>query len=152
MSTEKTKPAVQLVLGSQVITFPLPITVNKLDGTDAQVTFTCKAMRKTAWAKLRDDYHTTMLRASASRTEEVDSRPTDVDSLVAAVSNNGMHSLVERGLQTDAELVLQFATAWDLADDLTADSLAALEDEFGGTLAKAIRAYEAAIYQGRLGN
>lgn len=147
MSNVKTKPAVQLVLGSQAITFPLPVTVKKLDGSEATVTFTCKAMRKTEWAKTRDDYHANILRdvqqTVAERTNAAEE---------PAAQNDNLHTMVSRGLRTDADLVLQFATAWDLSDDLTPVKLQDLEDEFGGTLRQAINGFEAAIYQGRLGN
>lgn len=153
MSTTKTKPAVQLVLGSQTITFPLKVTVTKLDGTDAAFSLTCKALRKTAWAKARDDYHAAMIRAAIERAAAT-STAADADAPDAAtqVATNGVHSVVTRGMQTDADLVLQFATDWDLTDPLTTASLQALEDEFGGTLAHIINRFEAAIYQGRLGN
>jgi hypothetical protein len=147
---DKTKPAVQLILGSQAIQFPLPITVKKLDGSEAVVTFTCKAMRKTAWAKARDQHQQAMLRNAADTVQVA--RPTEPDALADYVGAHGVHSVVARGLKTDADLVLQFACGWDLSDPLTADSLSLLEDEFGGTLGRLLAAYEAAIYQGRLGN
>lgn len=151
-TTLKTKPAVQLVLGSQAIAFPLKITVSKLDGTEAVFTLTCKALRKTQWAQARDEYHASVLQgikatvATAAATADA-----DTDEATPALGDK-LHTMVTRGLQTDADLVLQFATAWDLADDLTAANLQALEDEFGGTLRQIINAFETAIYQGRLGN
>lgn len=155
MSTPKTKPAVQLVLGSQAITFPLTVTVTKLDGTEAAFTLTCKAMRKTAWSKARDDYHAAMIRAATERAAAIPHTPAadaPEPDAAAHVAANGVHSMVTRGLQADADLVLQFATDWDLSDPLTPASLQALEDEFGGTLAHIINRFEVAIYQGRLGN
>lgn len=168
-NTQKSKPAVQLVLGSQAISFPLVVTVKKLDGTDSVLTLTCKAMRKTEWAKLRDDYHAAILRAAveqgkANAQQAKAAAVASADSAADASTDNeatathdfaaehGLQSLVARGLKTDADLVAQFATDWDLETELTSGSLQELEDEFGGTLAKAISAYEAAIYQGRLGN
>lgn len=148
MSTPKTKPAVQLVLGSQAITFPLKVTVTKLDGTDAVFTITCKAMRKTQWSQARDDYHASLMQDIKSTVASV----TPEEGEAAPEQNNRLHTMVSRGLQTDADLVLQFATAWDLADPLKAANLQALEDEFGGTLRQIINGFEAAIYQGRLGN
>lgn len=150
MSTQKTKPAVQLVLGSQAITFPLPITVKKLDGSEATVTFTCKALRKSQWAQVRDDHQKTIFQRLADRATEA--QPTTLQERIERVEAHGVHSSVAQSLQSDAGLILQFVTAWDLAEDLSADTLQLLEDEFGGTFAKLLEAFETAIYQGRLGN
>ena len=147
MSTSKTKPAVQLVLGSQAATFPLTVTVKKLDGTEAALTLTCKAIRKTAWAKVRDEHYAKLLSenkpAAAERADAAaDAEPT----------GTRLQAIVTQGLQSDAGLVLQFATAWDLSEDLNRDNLQALEDEFGGSMSQIISGFEVAIYQGRLGN
>ena len=107
-------------------------------------------MRKTAWAKARDAHQQQMLqRAMETPAAE---RPTEPEAVAAYVADNGVHSIVNRGLQADAELVLQFATDWDLSEELSVDSLHQLEDEFGGTLGRILSGFESAIYQGRLGN
>lgn len=149
MSTQKSKPAVQLVLGSQAITFPLPIAVKSLDGSEATVTFTCRALRKSAWAKAKDAHHQAALKVAAGKAEE---RPTNSEELITYLDTNGVHSVVTQGLQTDAALILQFATDWDLADAFGPEKLQELEDEFGGTFRKVLEAYDTAIFQGRLGN
>lgn len=71
MATEKTKPAVKLLLGSQAISFPLPVTITKLDGTEAVVTFTCRSQRKTEWAQAKDSYQATQLQNKTARTDHV---------------------------------------------------------------------------------
>lgn len=68
MATEKTKPVVKLQLGTQAISFPLPVTITKLDGTEAVVTFTCKAQRKTEWAQAKDSYQATQLQNKTAHT------------------------------------------------------------------------------------
>lgn len=152
MSTnQKTKPAVQLVLGSQAIEFPLTVTVPKLDGTESVLTFTCRAMRKTQWAKVRDDHHAAVLQSIKDRAAAAATEPAKTAEAAPRIED-GLQAMVSQGLKTDADLVLQFAVDWDLNDPLETVTLQDLEDEFGGTLNKVINGYEAAVYQGRLGN
>lgn len=56
---DKTKTVAVTVLkrlGSQPAKFELPVTISKLDGTTAQITLHCKALRKTEWAALKDSH------------------------------------------------------------------------------------------------
>lgn len=182
MSTPKTKPAVQLVLGSQAITFPLPITVTKLDGSEAVVTITCKPLRKTAWAAAKDAHQVRALQhrqgkqaerqaaATDTPTATLADAPAEAEAPTATAANtpadaaqtafdvaqffaaNGVENTIRFGLESDAQLLLTFATGWDLSDPLTVENIAALEDEFAGTLVKAFDKYDAAIFAGRLGN
>lgn len=160
-SPAKSKPAVQLVLGSQAINFPLVVSIKKLDGTEATLTLTCKALRKTAWAQAKDAHQAAFLKRAtdpvaepvheSSAAPEAQAAP-QADALVGLLSQTGVAALVRRGLESDATLVAQFATGWDLADPFTLENLQALEDEFGGAISAIVQRYDQAIYQGRLGN
>lgn len=177
MATEKTKPAVKLLLGSQAISFPLPVTIKRLDGTEVYLTFTAKAQLKTEWAKVKDAHQAALLQAKTARvptagaTAPTPDAPTPADTdpptpadqsaapaaeqpfdIAAFFAKHGTESLVLLGLDNDAELTLKAVTGWDLEDDFTDVNLKRLEDEFGGALSQVIQAYDLAIFQGRLGN
>lgn len=153
----KSIPAARLKsLGTQAPQFELPITVSKLDGTVAQLLLQCKAMRKTEWSKLRDQRHREAMEAvlKPEEAEAIQFRRIEDEEpqTLTAMLQQGYESIVLSGLRRDAETVLLFATGWDLEDAFTAESLMALEDEFGGSLIAILNAYDLAIYQGRLGN
>lgn len=172
MATTKTVPVTKLKrLGSQAPTFTLPVDIAKLNGRNHRVVFQCKALRKSEWAKLRDDHQRATMEAvlggEPAATEVPGDAPDDgVDGeaqvqqesqspLADALDNilkRGHEANVREGLERDAAVVMAFATGWDLEDDFNADNLQAMEDEFGGSLGAVLMAYNVAIYQGRLGN
>lgn len=137
MAKEKTVPAFSIKsMADEIPTFPLPLKIKRLNGTETEVEVTAKAMRKTEWAALRDAH---------MNPEKV--TPEDGEtprfSFVAAVAED---------MRKGAELIAKCGTGWDLADPFTADAIAELEDTFGGTLARFLSDYDAAIFHGRLGN
>ncbi|WP_243021757.1 phage tail assembly chaperone [Simplicispira sedimenti] len=173
--TQKTVPATVLKrLGTQCPEFALPVTIQRLDGAAVQIDLRCKALRKSEWAKVRDERQRALLESLAPATTgpaptEAAPAPADaaapapaepaateparpIDAALQALSTTGFGANVAKGLRSDAELVLTFALGWGLEDDFTADSLMALEDEFGGATRAIITAYETAIFHGRLGN
>src|SRR5690606_35898985 len=138
-------PAVVLKsLGAIAPTFDMPVDIPNRGGDPIAITVTCKALGKLAWARIRDA-------ANASADERSEAR-------IEAASKEGERArirvaeIVEEGLQADSALVLEFATGWDLEDELTAENLARLEDQCGGALRAIVEAYELAVYQSRLGN
>lgn len=173
--TTKTVPATILKrLGTQCPEFALPVTIQRLDGAAVQIDLRCKALRKSEWAKVRDERQRALLESLAPATTapaptEAAPAPADaaapapaepaatdparpIDAALQALSATGFEASVTKGLRSDAELVLTFALGWGLEDDFSADSLMALEDEFGGATRAIIAAYETAIFHGRLGN
>lgn len=165
--SQKTVPATILKrLGTQAPEFDLPVTITRLDGVAVQIDLRCKALRKSEWAKVRDERQRRLLESIASPAEATDDAATAVpgkddvegtearpiDTALRTLDKTGFEANVTKGLRSDAELVLTFALTWGLEDDFTADSLVALEDEFGGATRAIITAYENAIFQGRLGN
>ena len=178
--TTKTVPATILKrLGTQCPEFALPVTIQRLDGAAVQIDLRCKALRKSEWAKVRDERQRALLESLAPATTgpaptEATPAPADaaapaatepaaaepaaaeparpIDAALQALHTTGFEANVAKGLRSDAELVLTFALGWGLEDDFTADSLMALEDEFGGATRAIIAAYETAIFHGRLGN
>lgn len=164
-------------LGSQAPTFDLPVTITQLDGAQVKLTIQCKALRKTEWAKLRDENHRTIMEAVLKRhpeaaeatTEEpvdpVAEVPVDpaeapaapegesaIESALDNILSRGHEANIREGLGRDADLILKFATGWDLEDAFDVEHLQLLEDEYGGSMIAILSAYETAIYQGRLGN
>lgn len=135
---QKSIPVTSLkTLGGATPTFPLPVPVKLKNGSEAVVSFTAKALRKTEWAALRDAHS-----AAGQVTQELDAEFKPF-SFVASVGAD---------MRKGAELVSQCAEGWDLEDAFTVASLVDLEDRFGGTLGNFLAAYDAAIFQGRLGN
>lgn len=173
--TQKTVPATVLKrLGTQCPEFALPVTIQRLDGAAVQIDLRCKALRKSEWAKVRDERQRALLESLAPAPTgpaptEAAPAPADaaapapaepaateparpIDAALQALHTTGFGANVAKGLRSDAELVLTFALGWGLEDDFTADGLMALEDEFGGATRAIITAYETAIFHGRLGN
>lgn len=124
-------------LGGAVPTFPLPVTIQLKDGTEAIVHFTAKALRKTEWAALRDAHF-----GASKVVPEAGAEPVPF-SFVASVGED---------MRKGAELVSKCAEGWDLEDAFTAANLIDMEDRFGGTLGNFLAVYDGAIFQGRLGN
>ncbi|MDA8521978.1 phage tail assembly chaperone [Acidovorax sp. NCPPB 4044] len=154
----------------QAPTFKLPIVLTKLDGKKVRLTFTCKALRKTEWAALRDERQRAVFESlkesqatsqgdrdpetgeEDAETPETAEAASYLDTAIANIATHGMEASIRDAMAKDAALVLQFATAWSLTDELSADNLADLEQKFGGSLAKVCADYDRAIVQGRLGN
>lgn len=162
---QKTKPVVKVSLNDPVPDFPLTVTLTLLSGEEAQMTLTCRHLRRTEWAAIRDARSLADIQAknkpkdpAASEqppadgdpdAEEADKKPFDV---AAYFAENGVKKLVTEQLASGAELVMSFATGWDLAEPFDAANLAALEDKHAGAMRQMVSAYDVAIHQGRLGN
>ena len=175
-TTEKTVPVTVLKrLGTQAPEFDLPVTFKRLDGAEVQVKLHCKALRKTEWAKAKDDRQVEYLRTiyepvlTASAANQVAAAAAGEDqaagapaplidpaaALAAAVETQrtqGQETGVRKVLADDVELVMAFAVGWELEDAFTVANLQALGDEFGGAIKAILDAYDAAIFHGRLGN
>lgn len=140
-------------LGTQVPTFEMPVTITKLDGTRAEITFQCKAMRKAEWAKVRDARAAAALEAVNKPAPVVeDAQGTVISQAVQHLKARGFEATVIEGMARDAATITEFARGWDLEDEFNAESLVAMEDEFGGSLIATVTAFDAAIFQGRQGN
>lgn len=126
--------------------FSMPVPIPLRVGGTATITLQCRALTKTEWAAIRDRY-TADLQARAEA--RINPKPSDTGAPAPTIS---MASAVRDGLENNAALVLEFATGWDLADPLDAQSVKRLEDKSGGALQAIVSHYEAAIYQSRLGN
>ena len=143
MSKVKSIPAVSLKnLIGMAPTFEMPVQINVRGADPVTIHMSCKAMGKLAWAKLRDASNDVMrdsagARIKAAKEEEARLHVADV---------------VSEAMQSDVRLILEFATKWDLEDELTADNLQRLEESFGGAMRAMIEAYETAVYQSKLGN
>ena len=144
----KSKPATELKsTNGQAVTFPVKLELDRLDGERVQITFQCKFKGKRAWSKERREY-LDALRAIDAAADAVDesaeTRPPQ--------RRRPLDELVAEGIERDAEMVAKVVTGWSLPEECNADSLADLDDNFGGALRKFLDKYERAIYQGLLGN
>lgn len=117
-------------------TFPLSVTVKNLDGDEFDINLTAKAQRKSEWAAIRD--------AQRKTSEDVD-KP-------AEKADFSFEDMVKDGMRQAAEIVAGAITGWNLEDDFNVDSLIVLEDQCGGSLAKILSKYDAALFTGQLGN
>jgi hypothetical protein len=156
----KTKPVFKVSLTDPVPDFPVTVTLSLLNGDQATLAVTCRHLRKTQWAAIRDAHTVADLQAKnkpkdppaenpAAEADVADKAPFDV---AAYFADNGVEKTVKEQLASGAALVLSFATGWDLAEPLDADNLCALEDKHGGAMRQIVAAYDMAIHQGRLGN
>lgn len=150
MSEDKatSKPVTELKsTNGQAVTFPVKLELERLDGERVQITFQCKFKGKRAWSKERREY-LDALRAIDDAADAVDesaeARPPQ--------RRRPLDELVAEGIERDAEMVAKVVTGWSLPEECNADSLADLDDNFGGALRKFLDKYERAIYQGLLGN
>ncbi len=171
MAKEKTVPVTILksLDDGQAPTFKLPITLQRLDGKKAKLTLTCNAMQKTEWAELRDERQRAVFErlkaAQAAQAAQGDAQPdagddgsgeaeapSYLDTAIANIATHGMVASHREGAALDAALIMRFATGWSVTNPLNAESLALLEEKFGGSLSAILADYDRAILQGRLGN
>jgi len=122
-------------LGGAVPEFNMTVKVSRPDGTFTEVTLKLKALRKSEWAKLRDEHIASVREAGK-----------------AADGEFTFAHQVGIGGQEAAELVCKVATGWDLDDDFTPDNLVELEDIMPSTLGAMLSNIDAALFQGRVGN
>lgn len=137
---QKSIPVTRLKsLGDVAPEFRLPVTIHRLDGSEVSIAFTAKALRKTEWAAMRD----ALLSPDQDADQAVEAAPAPKFSFLAVVGGE---------MKKGTDLLLSFATGWDLEDDFSAATLVDMEDRFAGSLSAALTAYDAAIFHGRLGN
>jgi len=137
MAKQKSVPVTSLkMMAGKLPTFPLSVTVKNLDGDEFDINLTAKAQRKSEWAAIRD--------AQRKNSEDAD-KP-------AEKADFSFEDMVKDGMRQAAEIVAGAITGWNLEDDFNVDSLIVLEDQCGGSLAKILSKYDAALFTGQLGN
>ena len=137
MAKQKTVPVTSLkMMAGKSPTFHLSVTVKNLDGDEFDIKLTAKAQRKSEWAAIRD--------AQRKTSEDAD-KP-------AEKADFSFEDMVKDGMRQAAEIVAGAITGWNLEDDFNVDSLIVLEDQCGGSLAKILSKYDAALFTGQLGN
>ncbi len=144
-------------------TFELPVTFALRDGTQAQITLTCKAPRKTEWAAMKDAYYA---RATAQAQDLEKARKDQADLAAArdatvrdpastpadSPPSTFLHDLACMRLDNDAALVAEIATGWDLSDTFGLPAIKEFEERYPGALESAIHAIDGALSGSRLGN
>lgn len=113
--------------------FTMPVELEHPAAGKIKVEMTVKALRKSEWAALRDEH----IKGAGDA---------DTDAEFSFVR------MISESTDSAAELVMKFAVGWNLEDDLTAGNLIYLDDLCGGALVAILGAYDAAVFQGRLGN
>ncbi|MEJ5030026.1 phage tail assembly chaperone [Comamonas sp. MYb69] len=137
MAKQKTVPVTSLkLMAGKLPTFPLTVTVKNLDGDEFPIVFTAKAQKKSEWAAIRDAHRKTV----------------DGEDSPAEKAEFSFEDLVKDGMRHAAETVAGAVSGWNLEDEFTVDSLIVLEDQCGGSLAKVLNKYDAALFTGQLGN
>lgn len=121
-------------LGGATPEFNMTAKLPRQDGTFIEVTLKLKALRKSEWAKLRDE-HIAGLRAGKSEEGEF----------------TYTHQVVV-GVQEAAELLCKVAIGWDLDDEFTPSNLVELEDIMPGAMGTVLANIDAALFHGRVGN
>lgn len=139
MAKDKTIPAASLSFLDVAPEFDLPVTLD-IRGKQHKITFRCKSHTKIEWAEVRDAGVDDAIERQKARKEK------------ASEERARLVDVVRENIASDADLVLQFAIGWDLSDPLNRETLTKMDNICGGALAATVAAYEAAIFQGRLGN
>lgn len=162
-------------LGGQAPSFDLPVTFGGKDGGTLQLTLTCKALKKTEWAAAKDKRQRELLenlykadpalqeavaepkskkatKATKAKTEEAAAEKTPLQTALETLEKRGVSAALREGMGSDAALVMEFATGWELEDVFNLASVTELENEYGGAITAILSAYDKAIFQGRLGN
>ena len=125
-------------LGGIATVFDLPVKIDRIDGTKAEIIFNVSGMKRTDWAALRDAQIESMV---AAATEAADSE--EKFSLVDRVT---------REVKNAVQIISQAATGWSLEEEFNAENLEAMEDLIPGALQSSLAAIDLALFQGRLGN
>lgn len=125
-------------LGGMAPVFDLPVKIDRIDGTKAEIIFKVKGMKRTDWAALRDAQIESMV---AAATEAADSE--EKFSLVDRVT---------REVKNAVQIIPQAATGWSLEEEFNAENLEAMEDMMPGALQASLAAIDLAMFQGRVGN
>lgn len=132
----KSIPAASLkLLGGSLPQFPVCAKVSRADGTVAEINVTIEGMRKSAWAKLRDEHMT----VAREKSKDADGEFT-------------FARMVDAGAQDAAELIAKIAKGWDLEEEFTVDNLVELEDILPGSLTAILAGIDGGLFQGRSGN
>ena len=125
-------------LGGMAPVFDLPVKIDRIDGTKAEIIFNVSGMKRTDWAALRDAQIESMV-AAAEEAAVSEEKFTLVDSVTRQVKN-AIH------------IISQPATRWSLEKELNAENLEAMEDLIPGALQASLAAIDLALFQGRVGN
>lgn len=146
--------------------FSVPVTVKNLNGSEVEVTFTCKARTLTEWAPLRKEIAAAALEPIRKQAEEAkaaakkakknagDSSDDQADEVsqwdnvldnIKKFDDADPVDLTKVGIAKQAEFGMQIAAGWDIDDPLNAETLATFEDKFPGGIQILIDKYDAAI-------
>lgn len=126
------------LLGGVAPVFDMPVKIYRIDGTQVEVVFKVKGMKRTDWAALRDAQIESMVAAAEK-----------------AVADDGKTTLVDRvtrEVDHAVEIILKAATGWSLEEDFNAANLKAMEDLIPGALQETLAKIDIGLFQGRLGN
>lgn len=125
----------KIVLGKTPKNFkPFPVKFTLPDGTDDQIVVTFKYKTRSQFGAFLDTLFATA-GESLPTTDKVD-----------------FETAYKRGGDKAVSHLSQIIDAWDLADDITPATLAALHDQAPAAAVAMTAAYSAACTEGRLGN
>lgn len=141
---QKSIPATALKsIGDLNPAFEMNVGVQARAGAEVMIKLQCQAHGKLEWAAIRDKANDEARERSEKRVEAASEDDAKSIRIV---------DVVRETMAAESALVMEFATGWDLSDELSAESLQRLENKCGGSISAMISKYEIAIYQGRLGN
>ncbi|MDD0814286.1 phage tail assembly chaperone [Curvibacter sp. HBC28] len=147
MTKQKAVPVSSIKsLKGAAASFPLPLIIKRLDGSEVELVFTAKAMRKTEWAALRDAQ--TAPAAESAVAVEASAEPAEIK----APEPFSWSDMVKKDMSKVADLITKCAVGWSVTEEFNQESLIELEDMFGGTLGSFLQSYDSAIFLGRVGN
>ncbi len=126
----------KITLGKTPKSFKRNVTVDMLDGTKGSIECTFKYRTRTEFGKFLDAVF--------------------ADAGVKPASGEDEKVVIEQVMaktrDTNANYLIQVLDGWNLDDELNADNLQQLCDEFPGVANRVMETYRVAVTEGRLGN
>ena len=130
--TQKSIPATSIKsLGGVAPEFDLAVHLPRLGIPAVELQLRARGMKKSEWAKLRDEHLQEERNGAKART------------FVAYTKESASGA---------ADLIVKALAGWQLEEALSVESLLALDDVIPGSLGVILEAIDLALFQGRLGN
>lgn len=141
--------------------FHIPITVQELDGSEAEIIFTCKGRTLKDWhpvfvQQLTDDANNMI---EAAETQEAAKTASETKKKGEAKPQKRLEfnaaeleEAVQKGLSRAIEIIRKVAGGWDLEDEFSDANLEALTSRYPGVHQALWAKYDERIRGNRLGN
>lgn len=149
--------------------FHLPITMQELDGTDAEFVFTCKGRTLRDWhplsvKRMTADANAMLDAVEAREAAEAKNDEPAVDDVPKPkskakaktkrieVTDAQLQESVDKGLARTTEIIREVASGWDLDDEFNDENIGLMCSRYPGVHQRLWEQYDARVRGNRLGN